>query len=410
MEYLGFCSEFDPSRGTKEEYDALQKALLAKFGSKNDRTSMPSTSSLSLKRKASAADDHRENGVVDLTAVGDITSTSDATGKENKKKTANESTTKRQKIEGKAQFSYSYWNKYLNALKDSGKLKKRQNAYFQMRLERWDDVSTSTGTEYTCAEEDEVCFVVKGTTNMKKILQLCAYLTGKLDTYVHDLQRGKSLVGSFCFFSNGPDGMTVLASKATKKKYPEYLKHVQSGFVEAKTVKIAQIFQGLCMSKDGGIVYDSEDAREVNSGISGSPFRICLPSESGPEFFTLVAEGILPREWSVSNGQPLPRIVGSRTAFGQCAIEMNWELQGKRKGPSFLFFGDTSQAHVDRCHMNNRFNRECNEDGHCFTPFFRDAMYKYLEKYSPPAIKTEANESEETAAAAGSAAGSKSTE
>ena len=102
MEYLGFCSEFDPSRGTKEEYDALQKVLLAKFGSKNDRTSMPSTSSLSLKRKASAADDHRENGVVDLTAVGDATSASDATDKENKKKTANESTTKRQKIEGKA--------------------------------------------------------------------------------------------------------------------------------------------------------------------------------------------------------------------------------------------------------------------------------------------------------------------
>lgn len=61
MEYLGFPSEFDPSRGTKEEYDRLQKELLAVFEPKNAETSMASSSSLSLKREASAADDHREN-------------------------------------------------------------------------------------------------------------------------------------------------------------------------------------------------------------------------------------------------------------------------------------------------------------------------------------------------------------
>eukprot|EP00940_MAST-03C_sp_MAST-3C-sp2_P001155 g1155.t1 len=436
MEYLGFCAEFDPSRGTKEEYDALRKELhgwctdpkvaeeflhkiklsygefLLRFS-----TNTPSTSSSSSKRKASAADDYGDNEVVDRTVVGDIGSTSDTAGKENKKKTTNTSTKKRQKIEKKNQLPGFDWNKYLNALKDSGKLKKRQNAYFQMRLERWisEDVTADyTHTQLKRYESDVARFVVKGTTTMKKILQLCAYLSGELDTYDYNSQRGKSLVTSMCLLVNTLTLDTmILASKATKKKCAslfekDFTHPFQNVFVEAKTVKIAQIFQGLCMSYDGGIVYDSEKARTLNSRTGG--LRISLPSESGQEHFTLVAEGILPREWCTNKSQPLPRVVGSRWAFGQNAVKMNCELQGKRQGPGMLTFAGTSDADVMLQYINCRLKPVCHEDGRCLNPFFHDAMYKYLEEYSPPAIKTEANKSEEAAAAADSAVGSASAE
>ena len=146
-------------------------------------------------------------------------------------------------------------------------------------------------------------------------------------------------------------------------------------FLEDKTVKIVEVFQGLCTGVASGLQYDSNEARAMNSG-SNVVFQVPCASMSSSsssssfEEYVLTAEGIFPSKCMMSKDLPLPRIVSqdqydprALIGFSLNMHRANTLLQGDRQGPRLLFARGESQESVNTCHQKHRSKSMCDEKG-----------------------------------------------
>ena len=230
-------------------------------------------------------------------------------------------------------------------------------------------------------------FVVSGATNMKKIGQLCAFLTGNASTYHHHSQKGKNIKGSKIVLrkDNGAKTVLWLAGKAMSKKATQE----GAGFLEDKTVKVVEVFQGLCTGVDSGVQYDTNEAKSMNSGnnvvfqvptssSSSSSSSSSLSSASLVDEYVLTAEGIFPNKCMREQGVPLPRIVtpnyypyngSASVGFGMNLHRANSIMQGKRQGPRLMFVRGESQRSVNQACQQHQSKPLCDQYGHIQSMF-----------------------------------------
>jgi len=225
-------------------------------------------------------------------------------------------------------------------------------------------------------------FVVSGATSMKKISQLCAFLTGKTSSYHHHSQKGKNMKGSKMILrrENGTTTELWLAGKAMLKKATA-ANNVE--FLEDKTVKVVEVFQGLCTDVDSGLKYDTNKAKNMNVG-NNVVFQVSNASSSSSsasssatlvEEYVLTAEGIFPNKCMMSKELPLPRIVtqehypyNGNASFGynMNIHRANSIMQGNRQGPKLLFSRGTSQSRVNQMCSQAQSKPLCDANGHIF--------------------------------------------
>jgi len=229
---------------------------------------------------------------------------------------------------------------YLDALRDDDKLAKRVKTQLRLKI--------------TSASGQAASVVVTGAADVKKINQVCAFVTGHDQLFEFHSQKGKCLKGSRMEIrltapppssgaaASSSAGCVWLAEKAAAKSAAA----AGAGHADHKSFKIVQIFQGLNTSKESGIVYDSDAARRVATTAG------CLVwvAPSGQRYDVSV-EAIVPNK-CVGLSYPLPRVVKHaegfnaklETGYGKPLYAINRILAGDREGPSFFSVGPSSAA------------------------------------------------------------------
>ena len=212
--------------------------------------------------------------------------------------------------------------------------------------------------------------VLSGATSMKKLGQLCAYLTKNASEYHFHSQKGKSLKDSYFKLNLRQSTLVIGEKKLAKMAAKENTVQNPTAHIEDKGVKIVQCFQGLTIGKDTGIVYDSQDARKIGSAEEPEVASLQWYTPGGQQAFVISVQGILPNKVAPSQ-QPLPRLVdedahnnsSASTGFGMRIHSTNRSLCAGRQGPSFIVFGGTSQASLNAMYDNSACRPVCRANG-----------------------------------------------
>jgi hypothetical protein len=105
-------------------------------------------------------------------------------------------------------------------------------------------------------------FVCSGSTSLKMLSQLVAYLTGHADDYRYHINRGKSLKGSYLELSldeKSSDKLWLGDNALGKKAKTEGV-----GYTLDKPIMQVQVFQGLTVAIDSEMIFDSEESKGVS--------------------------------------------------------------------------------------------------------------------------------------------------
>ena len=122
-----------------------------------------------------------------------------------------------------------------------------------------------------------VRFVVPATISMKKIGQLCAFLSGKVSDYDYRPNYGKNVPGSKIILTRGTGKQQKklwLTGKMTGRKAAKE----DADFIEDKTVNISEVFRG--WTNGDTLEYRSEVARYMNETPGAVVFQFPSPSSS----------------------------------------------------------------------------------------------------------------------------------
>jgi hypothetical protein len=237
---------------------------------------------------------------------------------------------------------------YLDAISD--KLNLRTKTVLQLKIT---DLSN---------EKKSAHVVLSGATCMKKLNQLCGFVTGNDSNFVFHSQKGTSLKGSKIelMLANDAGEKTCcwLAEKGATKKATA----AGAGLIVDKTIKVVQAFQGLTMDENSGIVCDSEQSMAMAS----TPGSLVWVSPDGKRY-DISAIAICPQKCVMCSKTPLPRIVTytgtAKTAFGKGVNASNKLMVGGRQTPQFIVMVRTSNAQLNEMTANNARRPICNEGG-----------------------------------------------
>lgn len=210
--------------------------------------------------------------------------------------------------------------------------------------------------EIVDSSKKKSCQVVcSGSISLKKVGQLVAFLTNHTSEYEYHIQRGKSLKGSY--FELSIDGKKLLlGDNAVKKK----AQAEGVGYVLDKPIKIVQIFQGLIVAADSGMIFDSETSREIS---------LVWVSDKGDRY-SLAAQGILPIKCLWNQILPMPRVVDDdynnarkRTGFSKSIRIANTMLRGNRQAARESSWFGVSDAEINKFEQANLRRPVCRKDG-----------------------------------------------
>ena len=188
-------------------------------------------------------------------------------------------------------------------------------------------------------------FVCSGSFSLEKLSQLVAFLTGHVYHYdygINRVSRNRETSLDGCYFEISVDGgknvLWVGDSAIQKKAYLE-----GAGYAVDKTIKIAQVFQGLITSKSG-TVYDADKMKYVcttfgmNYDSDTKDISLTWVSDKGDRF-SVIAQGIIAIESCpiTYKTRPLPRVVDEdyfntekKTGFQKSIRRVNKILRGDR--------------------------------------------------------------------------------
>jgi hypothetical protein len=204
--------------------------------------------------------------------------------------------------------------------------------------------------------------IVSGATCMKKISQLCAYVTDKSSEYQYGANKGSKLAGSRIEISLG-DKKTWLAEKSALKTA------IAAGATLSvdKNVKIVQVFQGLTMGDDLGIAWDSEESKTLGAAAAAAVVWVA----SDESRYSIQVQAIVPAK-CVRSKVPLPRIVvqngnnenpRAKNSFGKFIHSSNRHIRAERSGPRFIVMRGTSQARIALMDAISTARPICDPDG-----------------------------------------------
>ena len=230
--------------------------------------------------------------------------------------------------------------KLLTALDDS-KLKMRAKTTLQINIASEEEPSKSVVT------------VLSGATHMKKLNQICAYLTANDGSFHYHSQKGKCLKGSKIELTYKGEKMW-LCDKPTGKKASS----AGASFVEDKGIKIIQLFQGLNVNNDDGIFFDNEEAKD----FALTEGAVAWVAPNGKRY--TVSIHCICATKSVMSGELLPRVVSiegsgkkaggwkdydmsAKTSFGMNIASTNNYMKGDREGRPMMFLGAPSEDEVE---------------------------------------------------------------
>ena len=198
--------------------------------------------------------------------------------------------------------------------------------------------------------------VCSGSISLKKVGQLVAFLTNHTSEYEYHIQRGKSLKGSYFELSIDGKSKLLLGDNAVKKK----AQAEGVGYALDKPIKIVQIFQGLTVAADSGMIFDSEASGEVS---------LVWISDKGDRY-SLTAQGILPIKCLYNQILPMPRVVDDdynnarkKTGFSKSIRIANTMLRGDRKAARDSFWFGVSAAEIKQMEQANLRRPVCRKDG-----------------------------------------------
>ena len=231
---------------------------------------------------------------------------------------------------------------HLNALGD--KLSLRTNTVAQLKIT---DASGKKSCQVVCS----------GSISLKKVGQLVAFLTNHSSEYEYHIQRGRSLKGSYFELSLDGESRLLLGENALKKK----AKAEGVGYAQDKPIKIVQVFQGLIVKSDSGMIFESES----NRGVS-----LVWVSDKGDRY-SVTAQGILPNKCVSNRTKPMPRLVDEdynnsrkRTDFGKSIRMTNTILRGDRKASrASIYWIGVSYADVKKFELANLGKPVCLANG-----------------------------------------------
>lgn len=218
---------------------------------------------------------------------------------------------------------------YLSQMND--KLPLRVKTYVQVKI----------------ADANQKCarVVVSGATDMKKLGQLCAYITGYSSDFHYHTQKGASLKKSR-FELRVEDSVLWIGEKAlAKQSAAAGVAHVVD-----KTIKLVQVFQGLMTSATGGMTYDSDQARTVATTANSVVWM-----SNNDTRYNVTVEGIMPMASSTMKKVPMPRIVTddnqnpqAKTGFGMRIHSTNARIRKDRQAPSFIALWTDTLAEINK--------------------------------------------------------------
>ena len=204
-------------------------------------------------------------------------------------------------------------------------------------------------------EFKETTVVLSGATHLKKLNEICAYVTGNSDAVSYHPQKGKCLPGSRLELVMGNETMWI-TDKAGMKKAPG-LAALDKG------LKIVQIFQGCATSNSSGIVYDDPEIAKTVSLFWVSP---------DGQRYQIQVQAIVPNKAVGGKPVAMPRMVHPdcnnarvRNDFGVYVWQSNEILLADRALPTFITFIQTSKAEMRRFGMGAMARPLCNPDGTC---------------------------------------------
>ena len=230
-------------------------------------------------------------------------------------------------------------SKLLTAL-DDARLKMRAKTTLQIKITSDDEPTKSVLT------------VLSGATHIKKLNQICAYLTRNDGTFHYHSQKGKCLKGSKIELSYKGEKMW-LCDKPTGKKASA----AGASFVEDKGIKIVQIFQGLTVNTDDGIFFDNSEAKD----FALTEGAVVWVAPNGNKYS--VSVHCICATKSVMSGELLPRVVSidgcgkirnwaeydmdAKTSFGMDIARTNAYMKGDREGRPMMFLGAPSEDEIE---------------------------------------------------------------
>ncbi len=216
---------------------------------------------------------------------------------------------------------------------------------------------TAVQLEIVDSSKKKSCQVVcSGSISLKKVGQLVAFLTNHTSEYEYHIQRGKSLKGSYFELSTDGKNKLLLGDNAVKKK----AEAEGVGYAVDKPIKIVQIFQGLTVGAESGMIFDSETSREVS---------LVWISDKGDRY-SLTAQGILPIKCLRNQILPMPRVVDDdyknarkKTGFEKSIRIANTMLRGDRKAARDSIWLGVSAAEIKQFEQANLRRPVCSKDG-----------------------------------------------
>jgi hypothetical protein len=231
--------------------------------------------------------------------------------------------------------------------------------------------------------------VLSGATCMKKVNQICAFVTGHDSNFAYHSQKGTCLKGSRIELTLDTNTNKVhwVAEKSAQKKAAA----AGAGFVTDKTVKIVQVFQGLNLGPRSGLAFDSRESHKVIT-TPGSVVWVS-PDE---QRYAITVQTIAPYKSCECGNLPMPRIVmynteATKTGFGKGVNPSNTLMCGGRQGPSFCVGLFTTKAAAQQMTKTVTRKPVCDEDGSFRSAFRRDDMMWDLENVAisgPPGART----------------------
>ena len=195
--------------------------------------------------------------------------------------------------------------------------------------------------------------VVTGASDMKKINQVCAYVTGHTEAFEYRPNQGKILKGSRIEASTLGGGVLWLAEKTVCKQ----AEIAGVSHVVDKTLKIVQIFQGLnCYSSSPtnlGITFDLELAQI----IATAPNSVVWVAPTG-ERYAIEVQVILSNKCCSSLA--LPRIVTyddeyksqARTGFKLPVHKSNRLMRGNRQVGKYIGMRFMTKFQINQTNAN----------------------------------------------------------
>ncbi len=171
--------------------------------------------------------------------------------------------------------------------------------------------------------------------SFKKLGRLVAFQMDHACDYEYHNNRGKSVKGSYFELSLDGTSKLWLGENSLKKK----AKAEGIGLAIDKPIKLVQVFQGLVVGANSGMIFDSE----ASEGAS-----LVWISDKGDQY-SVTVQGILPNKCVSCATLPMPRVVDDdydnarrKTGFGKSIRRTNTILRGDRKahnyGIKFVYF------------------------------------------------------------------------